>query len=205
MIRWTASLPRYRAEDVMDGAMFVLGGVPRLKPDIEYLHGSPGGRRVPKDDSDARRVAIATRQAPRCPGQVIGTVYVLGEAVFDAPTARYHISECPHEGDLPHQRGGLWLFGDVISLAPLSPPMIIEDQRPHNEWEPGARYWILSDPVRSVDRCPLCNGTGLDDPTGHGDWCPACNGNKVCDPIPVSSGRGTRGMWDLGARIRATR
>lgn len=202
VINYAFSLPADRAEAVMAGEITVLGGVPRMHLDVEML---VAVRAQGIDDgSDARRVAVAARPTPRRAAEVLGTVFIVAEAVYGRSSqARYRINDESHDGDMPHQQGGLWLFGPV-GIDPFDPPQVIENQREHNEWEEGRRYWLLRDPVRSGERCPYCYGSGLSDPTGRGDWCPVCDGQRSRPLVQIPRGHGTTGMWNLPARLGVT-
>lgn len=62
----------------------------------------------------------------------------------------------PHEGDLPHQQGGLW----VIGVGPVNGgmPTRIEHHRPWGFYAPGRWAWFLADIRRASDvvACPGC-------------------------------------------------
>ena len=68
------------------------------------------------------------------------------------------IGEFDHEGDLPHQRGGLWLIGP--SGLGHGTPTRVEDQRPLGDFTPGRWAWLLDD-VRPVGPISATGRQGL--------------------------------------------
>lgn len=83
-------------------------------------------------------------------GAVIGTA-VVSDAVPmvdpDRPLRdhekRAKLMDCPHEGDLPHQLGGWWLFGQSVNSGM---PTRVADQSLLGEFAPGRWGWMLTDP-----------------------------------------------------------
>lgn len=88
----------------------------------------------------------------------LGAVVAVCDLVDVVPIGRGpspHVGDYPHEGDLIHQQGGLWLIG--VNERTHGTPTRIEDQRPFGDFTPGRFAWIL-DNVRAVDPIP-CKGT----------------------------------------------
>jgi hypothetical protein len=153
-------------------------------------HRNGGGLRIPID----RGALVGTARVAAC-------VPILGEDGKRPDGVHSAIWEYEHEGDLPHQQGGLWLIG-VLPDA----PKCIEDQRPFADFTPGCWALLLDDarPTTAPNGCPACDGSGV---TGqrvaltHGGWgigqttgpCPTCSGLGSCPPISGVSGRA--GCW----------
>lgn len=97
------------------------------------------------------------RAAPKVVGIPFGAVVATGRLADCVPIAdptvgvavarRAYIADCSHDGDLPHQQGGLWLFGQSINRGE---PTRIEDQRPYGDFQPGRWAWLLAD-VEKLD------------------------------------------------------
>lgn len=82
-------------------------------------------------------------------GAVVGTaelvdcvpIYGLDDKPGSGVT--HYITECTHDGNLPHQQGGLWLIGS--GKPNNGSPTRIEDQRPYGDYTPGRYGWLLTD------------------------------------------------------------
>ena len=72
------------------------------------------------------------------------------------------VTECEHEGDLPHQQGGLWLLGARQTTDGHYDgwPTRIEDQRPFGDFTPGRYAWLLTD-ITPCDPVPAKGRQGL--------------------------------------------
>jgi hypothetical protein len=119
--------------------------------------------------------------------------------------------DCPDDGALTHQQGGLWLIGD--NDLTHGHPTRVEDQRPYGDFTPGRFAWVLDDIKPVAERCPACWRTAhcatCDDRgsvpvPGGGAACPDCFAAtpadcKVCgdygsaEPIPA---RGRQQIWN---------
>lgn len=68
------------------------------------------------------------------------------------------VLDCPHDGDLPHHRGGLWLIG--TNALTMGRPTHVEDQRPYGDFAPGRYAWLLAD-ITPCDPIPAKGKQGL--------------------------------------------
>lgn len=59
------------------------------------------------------------------------------------------VHDLPHEGDLPHQQGGLWIIG--VNALTGGNPTRIEHERPFGNFEPGRFAWLLDNVVSLGD------------------------------------------------------
>jgi len=71
------------------------------------------------------------------------------KAPGDPRPGPHFISDFPHEGELVHQQGGLWLIGS--GPPNRGRPTRIEDQRPYGRWAPGSSVILFG----NVRRVPL--------------------------------------------------
>lgn len=74
---------------------------------------------------------------------------------------RYQASvvDCLHEGDLPHQQGGLWLIGSRADGRGTPTP--VEDQRSFGDFTPGRFALLLADVVKLPEPIPARGHQGL--------------------------------------------
>ncbi len=113
---------------------------------------------------------------------------------------RCRVSEEPNDGDLRHQRGGLWLTGFRCWPATSASrsrwyggsPERIEDQRPYGDFRPGRYAWLLADIKATTERCPACWGSGSY-PYPTRMVCQVCNAKLSCEPVPA---RGRQRLWE---------
>lgn len=86
---------------------------------------------------------------------LVDCIPILGPADVPPGIGAY-IRDCEHEGELPHQIGGLWLLGPSRHGAPCR----IEVQRPFGDYTPGRWGWLL-DNVQRCDPVPARGKQGL--------------------------------------------
>lgn len=91
----------------------------------------------------------------------LGAVVAVADLVDVVPIGGGGLSgvvEFPHDSDLPHQQGGLWLVG--TNARTRGTPTHIEDQRPFGDFTPGRYAWLL-DNVHPIDPVPAKGRLGL--------------------------------------------
>lgn len=67
--------------------------------------------------------------------------HTLAESQMHSRHSGKWVGEYPHEGDLSHQLGGLWLIG--CNALTHGAPTRVEDQRPYGDFTAGRFAWLL--------------------------------------------------------------
>lgn len=95
-------------------------------------------------------------------GAVIGVAKVADAVpITDDPIEsgrRAHVARYEHEGDLPHQRGGLWLIGQSVNEGH---PTWIGQEEPWGDYTPGRWAWLLTDVRRLEAPIPVRGAQGV--------------------------------------------
>lgn len=97
-------------------------------------------------------------------GAIVATCVVADVVpVFDGLSGqkppRHYLMDCEHEGHLPHQEGGLWLFGP--GRPNYGMPTRVQTERPFGDFAPGRFAWLL-DNVQALDEpVPFKGAQGL--------------------------------------------
>lgn len=156
----------------------------------------------PEDDGPRYHLSSTRLAAHDLDDLPLGAVVGSAEIANVVPIVDYHskrrhrniIAEFPHEGDLPHQRGGLWVIGPDYH----GDERYIEHQRPWGDWTPGRWAWRLDAVVPITRMCTRCAQPVTSDRPRPG-WV-HCNPPGLCvakpepfdGPVPV---RGKQGVW----------
>lgn len=123
----------------------------------EGVEGMLGDFTVHRDGRGEPCYLINRRELPQYPiGLPLGAVVATADLVDCVPIygedrppmGGSFVGEFAHDGDAPHQTGGLWLIG--VNGKTHGHPTRVEDQRPYGDFTPGRWAWLL-DNVRSVD------------------------------------------------------
>jgi activating signal cointegrator 1 len=106
----------------------------------------------------------------------LGAVVAVAGLVDVVPIDRWakgaHVGNFPHDGPLPHQRGGLWLIGHTGYGH--GTPTYIEDQRPLGDFTPGRYAWLLDNVRPLPEPIPAKGKQGL--------WTPDA---ELLDALPA--------------------
>lgn len=71
----------------------------------------------------------------------IGSTFRHGQRSWLNANSHSYVDDCPHEGELPHQLGGLWLIGTNKRTG--GAPSRIEHERPYGDYSDGRYAWLL--------------------------------------------------------------
>jgi len=116
--------------------------------------GNVGAFNVEKDNPRGAEPAYLLRSDAlgwpyRLPLGAVVAVCTLVDVVPISPEAASPVTakvrEFPHEGELPHQQGGLWLIGirEPWGGVGRGTPLRVEDQRAYGDYTPGRYAWLL--------------------------------------------------------------
>ena len=117
----------------------------------------------PRCGRRSRSRMVLTRRDAHETELPLGAIVATCELVDCVPIGRTkgahsHVAECEHEGDLPHQQGGLWLIGP--NEITHGSPTRIESERHFGDYTPGRFAWLLDD-VKPCDPIPARGRQGL--------------------------------------------
>lgn len=86
-------------------------------------------------------------------------VPIIDLSAHPAPHPPCSLAEFHHDGDRPHQLGGLWLTG--VRDDGRGTPTRVEDQRPFGDFTPGRYAWLLTDIEPLAEPAPAKGRQGL--------------------------------------------
>lgn len=103
---------------------------------------------------------VATSRTNGVPfGAIVATCELVEVLPIGDKAARSHVTNYPHDGDLPHQRGGLWIIG-VNELTGGTPKNLSDAELQCGDFTPGRWAWLLKN-VKAIKSIPWNGALGL--------------------------------------------